>query len=490
MARRDARLGERAEPGVAQRVDEQRDLHAVARGEGQRLEQRAVRGELAGERLREPGQLRHVQVEQRASHELRHAAALVGRDMAADQQRPREGALDELELGHAEQRAEDAEEVRRVRVRGVRVEIDEHVAARRGQPAPHGVSLAERGSETGRQRMLRDDFGARGRGAARRAVGRVGVDDEHLVDQAGLGERHHGRVQHGADRRGAALGRQDHGDDARPLALQQRGGVVGRALEAAPRKPLADLEIAAEPAPGAALGPRRGAHAHAPRARDGDAGGRQALPEGLVLQGHPRLQPARPPVGAGGHPERRAGEVRMLGRGVGAAHGGEPSGGALVAPRERRRVERGRLGGIEFDQPADRLGTGGNQRELLGEPARRGARVGVRAGDEPVGPEPREGELHPVPPRGADAGPGARHHLHGRGDALPGRARDSARLVAAAVEHDDDGELVGLHVLLGAQGLETGRDPRGLVARGDDHHGPERAHGGGSPAAISSRPPS
>ena len=80
LARAEVDLRHALEPDRAQRVDQHRDLDAVADREGEALEQLAARRDLAGERLPEPGELGHVEVEERPRDELGHAAAPVGDD--------------------------------------------------------------------------------------------------------------------------------------------------------------------------------------------------------------------------------------------------------------------------------------------------------------------------------------------------------------------------------------------------------------------------
>ena len=83
LARAEVGLGERVDADQLLGVEQHRDLHAVADREGEPLEQLAARGHLAGEGLGEAGQRRAVKVEQRARHELGHAAALARADLAA-----------------------------------------------------------------------------------------------------------------------------------------------------------------------------------------------------------------------------------------------------------------------------------------------------------------------------------------------------------------------------------------------------------------------
>ena len=56
LSRAEAGLGQCVEPMEAQGVDQDRDLDAISDGERDRLEQGPASGELARERLGEPGQ--------------------------------------------------------------------------------------------------------------------------------------------------------------------------------------------------------------------------------------------------------------------------------------------------------------------------------------------------------------------------------------------------------------------------------------------------
>src|SRR5205807_1919925 len=82
-----AALGECVEPAGAQGVDQHPDLDAVAGGERDRLEHRSPAGELARQRLSEPGESRLVEIEQRPGHQFGDAPALVGDLGLADAER-------------------------------------------------------------------------------------------------------------------------------------------------------------------------------------------------------------------------------------------------------------------------------------------------------------------------------------------------------------------------------------------------------------------
>jgi hypothetical protein len=87
LARAEVGLREGVEADQLLAVEQHGDLDAIADREGQALEQLASRGDLAGQRLREAGEPGAVQVQQRAGHELGHAAALAGQHVAAGGER-------------------------------------------------------------------------------------------------------------------------------------------------------------------------------------------------------------------------------------------------------------------------------------------------------------------------------------------------------------------------------------------------------------------
>ena len=156
--------------------------------------------------------------------------------------------------------------------------------------APHRVALAATGAELGAERALGEDLGAGGGGELRGAVGRVGVDDQQSVEQAG--PRRGARALDGAtDRRRAFARRQDRGDLA-GLRREQVGRARSRrASVAARREPAAELEVAGEAALGAAVGAGRGGDPDRARAVDRDAGRGEPVLELLVLE---RSQPPHP----------------------------------------------------------------------------------------------------------------------------------------------------------------------------------------------------
>ena len=70
-------LGDPLEPDLAPDVDQHRDLHAVAGGEREPLEQLAARGDLARQRLADARELRVEQLERRTRHQVVDAPAAV-----------------------------------------------------------------------------------------------------------------------------------------------------------------------------------------------------------------------------------------------------------------------------------------------------------------------------------------------------------------------------------------------------------------------------
>ena len=115
-------LGHRRQPGQLEDVDEHRDLDAVPRHERHALEQGAATGVLTGEGLDEAGQVRPVQVEQRARHQLGHPAAARREDGLTGLQRAVVERLDEARRRAGQQRADHPCHELGVELFGVRVE--------------------------------------------------------------------------------------------------------------------------------------------------------------------------------------------------------------------------------------------------------------------------------------------------------------------------------------------------------------------------------
>jgi hypothetical protein len=110
----------------------------------------------------------------------------------------------------------------------VRVEEDDEVAAGRSECLPQRLALPGAGAVAGQDVGGGDDVGAGGAGDGGGVVGRVGVDDEQLVDQRGAADP--ALVQLGdqpADGRGLVAGGQDNADavSAAPFGPQQGRGI-------------------------------------------------------------------------------------------------------------------------------------------------------------------------------------------------------------------------------------------------------------------------
>jgi ferritin-like metal-binding protein YciE len=109
-------------------------------------------------------------------------------------------SIHERERAVAEQRPEESLEMARIRVGGVAVEEAHELPPGRSEPTPHRVALADRRPEVGERLVLLEHARARG-GVLGGAVGRRRVDDDAVVDEAGLGERTHRPPDDSGDRR-------------------------------------------------------------------------------------------------------------------------------------------------------------------------------------------------------------------------------------------------------------------------------------------------
>ena len=137
-------------------------------------------------------------------------------------------ALDELNAGFGEQRPEQAGDEVRTPLGEVGIDEDQQVTLGDEQRLPQGLALAGIAAELGRDVAGpvhgRAGLGGRGRGP----VGRIRIDDHHLIDQRC--PLHQGRAERTDHARDGALlvARGNHHADARagpPLALQQHLGL-------------------------------------------------------------------------------------------------------------------------------------------------------------------------------------------------------------------------------------------------------------------------
>ena len=143
LAHPDVHLGERVQAHGVQGVDEHAQLDAVADREGQPFQQRAAGRVLAAERLDEAGQLRPVQVEQRAGHQFGDPAA-AGRPPCR-RQRAVVHRLDELHAGSVSSGPTIPETKSGGEVPQVGVDEADDVAAGDQQRAPQHLALAGQG---------------------------------------------------------------------------------------------------------------------------------------------------------------------------------------------------------------------------------------------------------------------------------------------------------------------------------------------------------
>ena len=171
LPRSEVHLGHGPQADLVEDVNQHADLHAVAGEERDAAEHLAPTGELAGQGLHEPGELRVEEVDQRLGHQLGDPAAAVRDLFLPLLERPPEGGLDELQLGIREQRAERAIDEVLLEVVGVGVGEHHDVPARDRQGAPHRVALALSGTVGPHELVLRVNLGAMGTGDVGRAVG-------------------------------------------------------------------------------------------------------------------------------------------------------------------------------------------------------------------------------------------------------------------------------------------------------------------------------
>jgi hypothetical protein len=214
-------LGEAVEPNRLPRVEQHRDLHAVAGRERESLEQPLPRRDLARQRLTDPGELGIEDRERRAREQVVDAATPFGQLDLADTKRAAVVRLDELDVGRLEQRADEAGDEMGLEVGDVRVEEADDLACEHAERAPHRIALAKYRTEIWKERGLFVNGRAGAPGDVPRGVARVAVDYDDLIDQTrgaqlaqALDDRTHGR--------GAVAGRQADGDPLTALTEELR----------------------------------------------------------------------------------------------------------------------------------------------------------------------------------------------------------------------------------------------------------------------------
>ena len=178
-------LGDRLGAEQAGGVDQGGQLDGVPGGHREPLEQVPADGPLAGQRLHQPAQLGPLQRDQRTRDQLGDPAALE-RGLAAGVL-PRGPLVEPLHQRDAvvgQQRSEQARDEVGVPVDQVGVHEHDQVAAGDEQRLPHRLALARVAAELGPDlvRAVHDGPGVGGHREG--VVGRVGVDDHDLVEQA------------------------------------------------------------------------------------------------------------------------------------------------------------------------------------------------------------------------------------------------------------------------------------------------------------------
>ena len=202
-------------------VDQQAELHPVAAGEAELLEDPAVRRRLARQGLAHPGELREEQLEHGPGHELGDPSAPGGVAV----QRPGVEALHECHVVGGEQRSEQAGHEGRRRVGHVRIEEGHDVTGGGGQGGGHGLALAAGPAGAGHD-------GCPGvAGLLGGVVARAVVEHDDLVDQPvapvpgqkGLDDR----PDHRAHRRALVAGGDAHRDGGAGPCLGLEHGTRG-----------------------------------------------------------------------------------------------------------------------------------------------------------------------------------------------------------------------------------------------------------------------
>src|SRR5271165_3019219 len=217
-----------AEPVIG--VDEQADLHAVARRERHRHQQLTGRGVFAAQGLEDAAQPGPQRRQQRPRDQLGDPTAAVGVLAAADLQRPTVKALDKVDAVDRQQRADQPWHEHRVGVDQVGVDEQDDVAAGGGERPPQHLTLAGMRGQLGQRLLPADNAGPGGDGADLRLVGGAGVKHDQFVDQPA--EHRRDAVDHRRDRFLLVQRRQHHRDRAARFGGLQFGNGPGRSAQA------------------------------------------------------------------------------------------------------------------------------------------------------------------------------------------------------------------------------------------------------------------
>src|SRR5215213_5518262 len=135
-------------------------LDRIAGEERDGAEEFPVGDELPCKGLHEACELGVEEVEQRFGRELRNPPSAVLLHGLVALERTSVGGLDKADLGHLEDRTQNAVDELGLEVFGVSVHVHDEVAARDAECAPHGVALAVRAAMVAHEFVLRVDLSA------------------------------------------------------------------------------------------------------------------------------------------------------------------------------------------------------------------------------------------------------------------------------------------------------------------------------------------
>src|SRR5215218_7069404 len=153
-------LRHRLEPDHLEDVYHDPGLDRVAGEERDGGEELPVGDELPCEGLHEACELGVEEVEERFGRELRNPPSAILLYGLVALEGTSVGGLDKADLGHLQNRAQNAVDELGPEVFGVRVDVHDEVASCDGECAPHGVALAVRAAVVAHELVLGVDLGA------------------------------------------------------------------------------------------------------------------------------------------------------------------------------------------------------------------------------------------------------------------------------------------------------------------------------------------
>ncbi len=176
-------LGNPLQAELLKHINQQARLHAVAGEKRELLQRRAAAGVLAGQRLDHARQLWIKQIEQRPGRQLGHPPPAPGLSLVPHLERAAIEAFDELDAPVEQKRPDDAIDKSRMNVDDVSINPGNDVALRHQQTLPQGFALAAPRAEFGQKLLVNVNRHAERLGNLAGAVGRVRVNQHHLVQQ-------------------------------------------------------------------------------------------------------------------------------------------------------------------------------------------------------------------------------------------------------------------------------------------------------------------